>query len=121
MDNSSGALGEDYAAGFLKNKGYIIIERNYRSRFGEIDVIAADSKYIVFVEVKTRSPECMVSPFEAVTRAKQLKIIKTAACYLQKNPCRLQPRFDVMGVTAGGGKVFSAEYLENAFGCGSFG
>lgn len=121
MDNSSGVLGENYAADFLKDTGYSIIGRNYHSRFGEIDIIAEDGKYIIFAEVKTRSAESMVNPFEAVTRSKQKKIIKTAMCYLQKNVCCLQPRFDVIGITIGSeGKVISVKYLKNAFGCGSF-
>ena len=120
MDNSSGVLGENYAADFLKGKGYGILRRNYRSRFGEIDIIAENGRYILFIEVKTRTAGSMVSPFEAVTRSKQRKIIKTAMCYLQENVCRLQPRFDVFGITTSKGKVVSARYLEDAFGCGSF-
>lgn len=117
MDNSSGAFGEDYAARFLINKGYGIIERNYRSRFGEIDIIAKDDRYILFVEIKTRDKRNLVSPFEAVTRSKQKKIIKTALLYLQRHPCGLQPRFDVIGILTenGGSSVLSVSHLENAF------
>ena len=122
MDNSSGTLGEKYAAGFLQRKGFHILRRNFHSRFGEIDIIAEDGKHILFVEVKTRREKSMVDPFEAVTRSKQRKIIKTAMCYLQKNGCRLQPRFDVIGIITDnrGGKVLSVKYLENAFDCGGF-
>lgn len=122
MNNFSGALGENYVADFIKSKGYNILKRNYHSRFGEIDIIAEDRKYIMFIEVKTRTAKSIVNPFEAVTRQKQHKIIKTAMCYLQESSCRLQPRFDVAGVITdvSSGKVVSVKYLENAFGCGSF-
>ena len=54
MNNASGKIGEDYAAQFLTKKGYRVVARNYRSRFGEIDLIAENKEYIVFAEVKTR-------------------------------------------------------------------
>ena len=75
---SRGAIGEVFAARFLRDKKWTILTANYRSRFGEIDIIAQDRSYIVFVEVKTRAIGAWVTPAEAVTKAKQRKIIQNA-------------------------------------------
>lgn len=117
MSRSTGQLGEDYAASLLVQKGYQIVERNYYSRFGEIDIIAQNSKYIIFAEVKTRDENYQVSPLEAVTPGKQKKLYKTALLYLQSHPTGLQPRFDVIGLTTASDSfaVKSAEHIENAF------
>ncbi len=95
---SRGAIGEVMAARFLRDKKWTIIASNYRCRFGEIDMIAQDGSYIVFVEVKTRARGALVSPAEAVTRDKQRKLIKTAGLFLQRYPSKYQPRFDVVEV-----------------------
>lgn len=117
MAQNTGRAGEDYTAEWLENHGYSIVERNYHSRFGEIDIIAMDSQYIVFVEVKTRDGGSMVSPAESVTPAKQKKILLTAQTYLQKSSCTLQPRFDVAAVTSVHGEPMGLRYFANAFGC----
>lgn len=113
----SGKDGENIAAEYLKNKGYTIIDRNYYSRYGEIDIIAQHEKYIVFVEVKTRCENAMVTAFEAVDKIKQKKIIKTAMIYLEENKVDLQPRFDVIEVlTRRSSKIVKAvNQIENAF------
>ncbi len=95
---SKGAIGETVAARFLRDKKYTILASNYRCRFGEIDIIAADRSYIAFVEVKTRRADALYSPREAVTAAKQRRIMQTAAIYLSRNPVERQPRFDVIEV-----------------------
>ena len=117
MNNASGKIGEDYAAELLIKKGYLIIERNYHSRFGEVDIIAENDEYVVFAEVKTRDENFLVSPLEAVTVGKQRKILKTALLYLQSHKTELQPRFDVIGITTKGDAftVKSVEHIENAF------
>jgi len=122
MNNASGKIGEDYAAELLSKKGYQIIERNYHSRFGEIDIIAENEEYIVFAEVKTRDEHFSVSPLEAVTVGKQRKIYKTALLYLQQHKTKLQPRFDVIGITTQSGAftVKSVEYIQNAFSGGGY-
>ncbi|MFA9381849.1 MAG: YraN family protein [Acetanaerobacterium sp.] len=94
--SSLGAFGEQYAAAQLQKLGYTITAQNYHSRYGEIDSIAVVADIIVFAEVKARSERCRYAPREAVTTAKMKKITRTAACYLQQNPCELQPRFDVI-------------------------
>lgn len=95
---SKGAIGETIAARFLRDKKYTILAANYRCRFGEIDIIAADRSYIAFVEVKTRRVDSLYTPREAVTTAKQRRIMQTAAMYMSRNPIERQPRFDVIEV-----------------------
>lgn len=121
---NTGAVGEQTAAKYLRHKGWRILERNYRSRFGEIDIIAANKQYILFVEVKTRSGKMMDRPAAWVTTAKQHKIIKTAALYLQYCELDLQPRFDVIEVymrSTTDCAVLRLEHLENAFEVGDGG
>ncbi|QAT49601.1 YraN family protein [Caproiciproducens sp. NJN-50] len=117
MNNGLGPLGETYAAEYLRKQGFQILERNYRSRFGEIDIIAENGQYIVFAEVKTRRASSLAEPEEAVTPGKQKKIAKTALLYLQKHPTRLQPRFDVIGIVAAGtgSAVQSLRHVKDAF------
>lgn len=93
----SGAVGEKYAAKYLSDKGFSIVCKNFRTRYGEIDIIAANDEYLLFVEVKSRSGN-FSSAREAVTVQKQKKLIMTALMYLEQNKCELQPRFDVIEV-----------------------
>ena len=95
---SRGAAGEVLAARFLREKGYTVVSSNYRCRQGEIDIIATRGDYIVFVEVKTRQEDAMYAPREAVTAAKQRRLLQTAAIYLSRFSTDLQPRFDVVEV-----------------------
>lgn len=99
MNNRSvGTAYEVLAAEFLKEQGYQIIEKNYRTRYGEIDLIATDKKYLVFVEVKYRSSAKKGLPQEAVDIRKQKKISKVAAFYCMEHNCYdTKPiRFDVV-------------------------
>ena len=107
--------GEAYAARLLEKKGYRIVKRNFVVRGGEIDLIAENGEYLVFCEVKLRDGAALYTPAEAVTREKQRRIIHTAMCYLQKFPSSLQPRFDVVAITALGGTITHHEWIENAF------
>jgi len=110
-----GKLGEDFVCAYLINHGYKIIEKNYRIKGGEIDIIAADDFYIAFVEVKTRKPNSLVSGYEAINKRKKGLIIKTAADYCCKNPNTLQPRFDTAQVIFDGRMICSIDYIKNAF------
>lgn len=118
MNSDLGEFGENFVSEWLERQGLSILDRNYHSRYGEIDIIAADEQYIVFVEVKTRSEHYLVSPLEAITPQKQKRIIRTAQLYLLKNPVLLQPRFDVAAVIVSENPtaVKRIDYLENAFG-----
>ena len=114
----TGQKGEDFAAGALEEAGMEILCRNYKKRWGEIDIIAKDGEYLAFVEVKTRRAGSLVSPLSAVTLQKQGRVIATAAAFLQEHPLDLQPRFDVFEVVSQGGKTFSVEsfqYIKGAF------
>lgn len=82
----SGIKGENHAVNFLKKHGYQIIERNFRSRAGEIDIIALESQTLVFIEVKARSTSEFGSPLDAITPWKLNSIIRTAEFYKLKHP-----------------------------------
>ena len=112
-----GEMGEEYAVKFLNKKKYKILERNYRKRYGEIDIIAENKNYIVFVEVKTRHTDSMTSASDAVNRQKQLKLIKTASLYLAENETEKFCRFDVceVYVNAANLKLVDINYIEAAF------
>lgn len=107
--------GEAFVAEYLKNKGFIISARNYRCKFGEIDVIAENDDLILFVEVKTRSSKAVIRPYEYVTAEKQRKLSVTANIYLQHNGYGLKPRFDVAEVFCDSFGNMKLNYFENAF------
>jgi putative endonuclease len=109
---ATGRSGEDLAAQYLEQQGYTILERNYRLRIGEIDIIARDGEYLVFIEVKTRRSRKFGSPFEAVDIRKQQQIFKIASAYLQGK--ELPVRFDVVAVHLNEQDV-RVEVLKNAF------
>jgi putative endonuclease len=111
----TGTLGEDFAAELYEKLGYAVIKRNYHSRYGEIDLIAENDEFIVFVEVKTRKGNSMTSPKESVDFYKQKKIIKTAEYYLMKTGSEKQPRFDVFEVFQQNGRIYKFSHIESAF------
>ena len=112
-----GRFGEEQAAKYLKNKKYKIIGMNYSCRFGEIDVIAEDKKFLVFVEVKLRKNAAFAQAREFVTSAKQQRVITAAQLWLSQNPTEKQPRFDVIEVYAPDGEngKIQINHIENAF------
>lgn len=81
---TTGNQGEDLACKYLQKSGYKILERNYRIRGGEVDIVAFDKEYLVFIEVKTRSSHEFGLPVEAMTSWKIKFLLKTAQFYLQK-------------------------------------
>lgn len=114
-----GRIGEQMVADFLKTRGYIIFYQNYRCSFGEIDIIAEDRENLIFVEVKTRSSDLLMSPADAVDDIKQGKIIKTAKNFRAKAHHSGGYRFDIAEVlcrrNASGEMKFSLNYIKNAF------
>lgn len=113
-----GREGEEVAVAFLKKNGYRILEKNFRAKFGEIDVIAEQNSTVVFIEVKARADHQYGHPFNAVTPSKQRKIIQVAQSYLAKHQLMENPaRFDVVGLTVDpvNSNSFQVELLENAF------
>lgn len=109
-----GQWGEDRAAAFLRRRFWRIVERNFSCRMGEIDLIARNRHYVIFVEVKLRQDASFAEAREFVSYAKQRRIIAAASLWLQRHPTSLQPRFDVIEVYDGGGRV-RIKQIENAF------
>ncbi len=93
-----GKLGETKAKNYLKRRGYQILQSNYRTRAGEIDLIAKDGDCLVFVEVKTRTSAEYGTPAEAVSYYKQQHMIKSAQYYLARHGGECECRFDVIEV-----------------------
>jgi len=114
-DTTLGQRGEELACRFLKEKGYRILERNYRCRAGEIDIVASQGNDLVFVEVKARSSRAFGDPVEAVTPRKQRQISKAALCYLEKNGYRGPARFDVVAILFNRLDAPEIELIRNAF------
>ncbi len=113
-----GAWGEAQAAEYLRKKHYSLVAAGYRSRFGEIDLIVKDRKYLVFVEVKLRKSADFALAREFVDRRKQDKILMTASIFLSDHPTKLQPRFDVIEIYAPQGHLTQdpqINHLEDAF------
>jgi putative endonuclease len=109
-----GKAGEDRAAKFLVGKGYRVLERNFRTRSGELDLIALHEGTIVFVEVKTRTSNAFGAPELAVTPQKQRKMIKTALGYIKYKKLHSLPcRFDVVAISDATEK--EVELIQNAF------
>ncbi len=112
---SIGRLGEETAVKILKKNGYEIIERNYRAKFGEIDIIAHDGEYTCFVEVKLRKNDEFGSPGDFIDEHKRNRIIKTAQYYAVKKQIYDTPiRFDAVLLT-GNGRKYKAELIKDAF------
>ncbi len=110
-----GSKAEESAIVFLENKGYVILERNYRTRFAEIDIIAEHDDCIVFIEVKARKSIKKGHPKEAVGFSKQKKIILAAQYYLrEKMLSRVRVRFDVVSILLNDAKM-EVELIDNAF------
>lgn len=110
-----GRLGEDEAVRFLKKKGYRIIERNFTTRFGEVDLIAEDRGTIVFVEVKARASDAFGAPGESVGIRKQERIIRASREYILAEGFDDRPmRFDVVGIEINKDGLH-AELIKDAF------
>ena len=117
-NNIAGAWGESKAAEYLRKKRYTLVAAGYSCKFGEIDLIVKDRKYLVFVEVKLRKNANFAKAHEYVDHKKQDRLRTTASLYLAENPTRLQPRFDVIEIYAPQGiQTVNPEiyHLEDAF------
>ncbi len=112
----SGPEGEQAAARFLEGRGYRIVERNYRTKRGEIDLIAEDGGTLVFVEVKARLNDRFGGPAAAVTASKQARIARIAQHYLARRRLKDRPcRFDVVLIWGDDPKTRRIEVLAGAF------
>jgi len=114
---SLGKKGEELAADYIKSRGYFVSAKNYRSAHGEIDIIAENEKFVVFIEVKLRDEKSSYMPREAVTSHKKGRLVYTAKNYIFKSRTRLIPRFDIIEVIIPeNGNILKAEinHIENA-------
>ncbi|MCS7180842.1 MAG: YraN family protein [bacterium] len=93
-----GKLGEEKAIEFLKKKGYKIVDRNYRTKIGEIDIVAQKRKEIIFIEVKTRSSDDFGLPQEAINEKKLRKMEKVAFIYLNSKKINLPFKFEILSI-----------------------
>ena len=110
-----GDLGEDAAARYLESRGYRVLERNWRYRQWELDLICRDGDTVVFVEVKTRAAKTMGIPADGLNRKKQARLVKAASQYLTRNNLWDEPcRFDLAAVIDTGTSM-DVEHIENAF------
>ncbi|HWD65596.1 MAG TPA: YraN family protein [Solirubrobacteraceae bacterium] len=118
----TGSTGEQLAADHLLRRGFDIVERNFRTRWGELDIIAFDGRTLVFCEVKCRRSSAggpPVDPLESVRPAKRSQVRRMAARWLVERPDRPRApelRFDVIGVTLDGrDRLIRLDHLEAAF------
>lgn len=113
-----GRWGETQTADWLRARGWRIIAAGWRCRFGEIDLIAVNDKYIIFTEVKLRKSAAFAPARAFVDRGKRERVRTSAQLYLQEHPTELQPRFDVAEVYAPEGtatRMPEINYIEDAF------
>ena len=111
--NEVGKWGEDIVCDYLRQKGYTVVERNWREGHYELDVIALKGNRIVFGEVKTRSDrDC--DPFDAIDARKMHRMLSAANVYIQSHDVKQEPQCDVFGVT-GSPDDYKLEHLEDAF------
>ena len=110
-----GRYGEDRAAEYLLDRGYQIIDRNWRCSVGEIDLVAKQNDRLVFVEVKTRNGDGFGHPFEAITAQKVLRMRRLVAAWCEsKNAVGANVRLDAIAVLVRGGRV-AIEHLKQVF------
>jgi putative endonuclease len=111
-----GEMGERWARQYLEQNGYRIRETNYRCREGEIDIVAQDEDYLVFIEVRTKTGAAFGSPEESVTTAKQEKLVSVAMSYLQAHDdLPSEWRIDVVAIEVSlKGRVVRTELIRNA-------
>lgn len=117
-NNIVGAWGEAIAAEYIRKKRYKVIATGYRCRFGEIDLIAQNNRYLLFIEVKLRRSDRFAEAKEFVDAHKQERLRTTASVYLDQFPTDLQPRFDVIEIYAPEGTLTKHPHiihLEDAF------
>jgi len=114
--NYNGAMAERAAAAYLRKHGYKLLDYNYYTKFGEIDLIFRKRKEIIFVEVKARDVKDGLPPRVYVDYAKQQKIRLASQSYIKMhNLLHLQPRFDICEVYTENNAIKSVNHLENAF------
>ena len=112
---SLGQQGEDFAAAYLEEKGYKILHRNWKSGKRELDIIAENKDYVVFVEVKTRTEGFIDEKRHLVSDGKQRLTIYAADAYINKYQIAKEGRFDIIIVISKGNKLEIGQHIEEAF------
>lgn len=112
--NDFGTLGEDIAVDYLHRKGYVLLDRNWRSGHKEIDIVARQDDTLVFVEVKARANVTYGNPEDAVTKRKMHLLVLAADAYLRCNALDCEVRFDIITITGTTQKPYIRHY-EHAF------
>ncbi|MEI6489748.1 MAG: YraN family protein [Bacteroidota bacterium] len=112
--NETGTRGEELAANFLIKKGYLVIEKNWRFKNLEADIIALIDKTLVVAEVKTRSSNYFGEPESFVNKQKQKNLIKTAHEYIIRNNLDVDVRFDIISIVIGNNQM-KINHIEDAF------
>ncbi len=110
-----GAFGEQEAARYLRENGYIIKSANFRTYAGEIDIIAEKGEYICFVEVKTRTEGAMLPPSSAVGVHKEKNIVNSAGIYMKRYKIDKLPRYDIIEIIVNEKNIVSLNHIERAF------
>ena len=109
-----GKWGEEQAMYFLRSKGYVICETNYRSGKAEIDIIAQQDDFLIFVEVKTRKNNHFGAPEAGVSERKEVLYAEAAEVYLEEKDLDMEVRFDVLSI-CGYSNNFEINHIEDAF------
>ena len=112
--NDFGKLGEELAVNYLIGKGYEILERNWHNIHKEVDIIAKDGQFLVFVEVKARRSSEYGEPDLAVTKRKQRMLIAAANAYITRNKLDVEARFDIVSIIFKDGESM-IDHIEDAF------
>lgn len=112
--NILGQQGEDMAAAYLEQKGYTVLDRNWRCGHKDLDLVVTKDNMVVFVEVKTRTGTGWGNPEDAVTDRKIRRIVNSADAYLRFNQIDMDARFDIVSIVVEGGD-FKVEHIEQAF------
>ena len=112
-----GRMAENLALRYLQKQNLNLLERNFRSRFGEIDLIMQENNTIIFVEVRARKTDAFLHPLESVDYKKRNKIRKTSQVYMQKTAAwnRFDMRFDVIALTGSRGRGMKIDWIKAAF------
>ena len=113
--NELGKKGEKLGCKYLISKGYTIKEENWRNGRFELDIVAENEEYIVFIEVKTRSNNYFGNPQEFVSESKVKRIINAANHYMISNSIEKETRFDIISILKTSEENFTIEHIENAF------
>lgn len=114
MKKELGAQGEDYAIDYLRKKGWIILDRNWRYKRAEVDIIAQEKDILVFVEVKTRSNNIYLAPEASVSNLQMSRIINAASAYMIKRNYEWEFRFDIIGILIYNNQFF-IDHQQDAF------